>query len=106
MSEFTKVCTLDDLTPDSGVAALVNDKQLALFYIDGDVYAVDNFDPLGKAYVMSRGFCGDLGGELMCASPLQKEHYSLRTGECLDKEGVSIPVYETKVEDNTVYVKV
>lgn len=106
MSEFTKVCTLDDLTPDSGVAALVNNKQIALFYMDGDVYAVDNYDPLGKAYVMSRGFCGDLNGELMCASPLQKEHYSLRTGECLDKEGVSIPVYETKVEDNTVYVKV
>ena len=106
MKKWTQVCHLKDLIPDSGLAALVNGQQIALFYIDDVVYAVDNYDPIGKAYVMSRGFCGDLNGELFCASPLQKEHYSLHTGQCLDKEGISIPVYETKIENDMVYVNI
>ena len=106
MSDFVKVCAVEDLIPDSGLAALVGDTQVALFYMDDEVYAVSNQDPLTKAFVMSRGFCGDLHGELMCASPLMKEHYNLRTGECMDKEGVSLPVYEAKIEDGSVFVKV
>lgn len=106
MSEFTEVCSVASLVKDAGVAALVEGEQIALFYIDGDVFVVSNYDPIGKAYVMSRGMTGDLKGNLMVASPLQKQHYSLKTGECLDVEGVSIPVYEAKIENNTVLVKV
>ncbi|WP_040728267.1 nitrite reductase small subunit NirD [Thiomicrorhabdus sp. Kp2] len=105
MSEFIKVCITDDLVKNSGVAALVNDVQVALFYLNGEVFALNNYDPIGKAYVMSRGMVGDLRGELMVAAPLQKQHYSLRTGQCLDVEGVVIPIYETKVEDNQVFIK-
>lgn len=105
MSEFIQVCRTDDLINNSGVAALVEDVQIALFYINGDVYALNNFDPIGKAYVMSRGMIGDLKGELMVAAPLQKQHYSLTTGICMDVEGISIPVYDSKIENGNVFVK-
>ena len=105
MSEFVKVCSTDDLVSNSGVAALVNDTQVALFYINDKVYALNNYDPIGKANVMSRGMIGDLKGELMVAAPLQKQHYNLKTGVCMDVEGVSIPAYETKVENSLVFVK-
>ncbi|QCU90233.1 nitrite reductase small subunit NirD [Thiomicrorhabdus sediminis] len=105
MSDFIKVCNLDDLIKDSGVAALVNNVQVALFYIGDEVFALNNFDPIGQAYVMSRGMIGDLKGQLMVASPLQKQHYNLQTGECMDIEGVQIPTYESKIEDSAVWVK-
>lgn len=106
MSDFVQVCGLSDLVKDAGVAALVNEQQVALFYLNDQVFALNNYDPIGKAYVMSRGMIGDLKGEYMVASPLKKQHYSLTTGECMDVEGVAIPVYETKVEDGLVLVKV
>ena len=105
MSEFKKVCQLSDLITNSGVAALVEDQQVALFYVDDTVFALSNYDPVGKANVMSRGMVGDLNNELMVASPLQKQHYSLRTGICLDDETISIPTFETKIDNQSVWVK-
>lgn len=105
MSEFIKVCSTKDLVKNSGVAALVKDTQIALFYINEQVFALNNYDPIGKANVMSRGMIGDINGKLMVAAPLQKQHYNLQTGECFDIEGVSIPVYETKIENENVFVK-
>lgn len=106
MSEFIEVCAVDDLVKDAGVAALVDGKQVALFYIDGQVYATSNYDPVGQAYVMSRGMTGDRGGELTVASPLQKEHYSLVSGVCLDNEALRIPVYPAKVENDGVWIAI
>ena len=106
MSEFVKVCAKQDLVKNSGVAALVKGEQIALFYINDTVYALSNYDPVGKAYVMSRGMIGDLKGQLMVASPLQKQHYNLETGVCMDVEGLSIPVYEAKLDGDQVLVKV
>lgn len=106
MSEFVNVCAKQDLVINSGVAALVNGEQIALFYINDTVYALNNFDPIGKAYVMSRGMIGDLKGNLMVASPLQKQHYNLETGVCMDLEGVSIPVYPAKIDGDQVLVQV
>jgi len=106
MSEFIQVCKVENLVKGAGVAALVNGVQVALFYIDEQVYALNNYDPIGKANVMSRGLIGDLKGHLMVASPLQKQHYDLKTGICMDVEGISIPVYTSKIENDTVYVNV
>lgn len=105
MSEFKKVCQLSDLITNSGVAALVGDLQIALFYVDDTVFALSNYDPVGQANVMSRGMVGDRKGELMVASPLQKQHYSLNTGVCLDDEAISIPTFETKIENEIVWIR-
>ncbi len=104
MNDFVKVCSTNDLVKNAGVAALVDGVQVALFYIDEEVFALDNFDPVGKAYVMSRGMIGDLKGELMVAAPLQKQHYNLKTGVCMDIEGLSIPTYPAKIENDQVFV--
>ena len=105
MSEFVEVCSVDQLVKNAGVAALINETQVALYYINDEVYALNNYDPIGKAFVMSRGMIGDLKGEMMVAAPLQKQHYSLKTGQCLDVEGVSIPTYQAKLENGRVFVK-
>lgn len=106
MSEFIKVCAIEDLIKDAGIAALVEGIQVALFYVDDQVYALNNEDPIRKANVMSRGMTGDRGGVLTVASPLHKEHYSLVSGQCLDVEGVTLDTYETKLEAGMVWVRV
>lgn len=104
MAEFIEVCGVNDLIADSGVAALIKGEQIALFYIGQQVYAVGNLDPIRESNVMSRGMTGDADGELYVASPLHKERYSLISGECLDKEGFSLPVYPSKIDEEKVWV--
>ena len=107
MSTWIDVCALHDLQPDSGVCALVAGQQIALFYLHktGEVFAVSNFDPIGKANVLSRGMIGDLGGEPMLASPLYKQHYSLRTGQCFEYGDTKIATYPVRIDSNRVAVK-
>lgn len=103
MSEWIIVCQVDDLEPDSGVCALVDGRQVAIFYIPKiqAIYAVDNYDPIGKANVLSRGMIGDIQGEPVVASPLYKQHYSLKTGVCLEDESVRIGVYDVRIDENS-----
>jgi len=107
MSVWIDVCGLDDLQPDSGVCALVAGKQIALFSFSktGEIFAVGNYDPIGKANVLSRGMIGDLGGEPMVASPLYKQHYSLRTGICFEYGDIKIDTYPARIDNNRVAVK-
>lgn len=104
MSNFTKICALSDLITDAGIPALLDGKAIALFYVNEQVYALSNYDPIGQANVMSRGMVGSIKGELVVASPLYKEHYSLVSGKCLEKPEVALTVYVAKVEDGAVWV--
>lgn len=104
---WVKVCDKNSIAPDTGVCALVNGHQVAIFYsrqLD-ELFAVGNYDPLGKAYVLSRGLIGSQGERFCVASPLYKQHFDLRTGECLEEEGVSIPTYELKLEGDWISVR-
>jgi len=50
--------TIDDLVANSGVCALVNNQQVAIFYVPQNkegVFAISNYDPIGKANVLSPG---------------------------------------------------
>ena len=102
---YTDVCALNDITPDTGVCALVNGQQVAIFrpVSSGKLYAVGNYCPAGKANILSRGILADIKGQLTVASPLYKQHYVLETGECLE-EDISIPTFKVKVENNRVFV--
>ena len=99
-----KVCSLDEIVPDTGVCALVGGEQVAVFRIGEQVFAVGNHDPFSGANVLSRGIVGDLNGELVVASPVYKQHFSLLTGRCIEDETVSVPVYRASVQGGEVFV--
>lgn len=102
------ICALGDLIEGAGVTALVDDEQIALFYLpdaaEPGIFAIGNHDPIGDAPVLSRGIVGDVDGELVVASPLYKQHFSLTRGVCLEDEAVSVPVYRTLVSDGHLYL--
>ena len=88
LTTMTLVCGIDRLVPERGVAALVGAEQVALFRVsDREVLAVQQRDPYTGAHVMSRGLVGTRGDRLTVASPLHKQVFDLRTGECLDAGG-------------------
>jgi nitrite reductase (NADH) small subunit len=101
----TVVCRYDVLLPERGVAALIGSVQIALFRThDGSVFATGNQDPFSGANVMSRGIVGSRGDVQTVASPMFKQVYDLRTGQCLDDPTVSLPVYPVEIVDGQVLV--
>ena len=108
MAHWQDVCSVDDLQPDSGVCALVEGLQVAIFYMPKDkaVYAINNYDPFGCANVLSRGLIGDINGQPVVASPLYKQHFNLQTGVCLEDETVTIPAYPVRIENGSVQVSI
>ena len=97
-------CSVGDILPDSGVCALVNGRQVAIFRVGDGVFALDNFDPFSRANVLSRGIVGDLKGELVVASPVYKQHFSLVTGRCLEQPSVEVPVYQVQLQGERIFV--
>lgn len=101
------VCTLKDLVAGSGVAALIDGEQVAIFYLPDEettLYAIDHHDPIGNAHVLARGIIGDIDGELVVASPLYKQHFSLSTGRCLEQDA-SVRVWPIRCEGDSVLIK-
>ena len=101
---WTKICTLSQILPNMGVAALVDGKQVAIFRVGEKLYAVSNYDPFTKANVLSRGIVGSKGERLTIASPLLKHKFYLETGEYLEDPSVKLPTYSVKVEAGEVYL--
>lgn len=104
---WTTLCNQTDLVPYSGVAALHNNEQIALFYLPGEeneVFALSNHDPVSNANVIARGLVGDIDGKLMVASPLYKQHYDLRSGECLDAGGNALKSWAVRLREGVVEV--
>ncbi len=106
MTKWIDICASDDLQADSGICALVEGQQVAIFYASKDktVYAIDNYDPFGKVHVLSRGLFGDIKGEPMICSPLYKQHFSLLTGACFEDNTVKNKIYPIRIENNRVEI--
>lgn len=105
-NRLVPVCQLDQLVPFQGTAALVDEQQVALFRVPGrGVFALQNWDPIGKAFVLSRGIVGDVKGKLCVASPLYKQHFCLKSGSCLEDEGVNLTIWQTEIVDGMVNIR-
>lgn len=109
-TKWFTACSSDDLVTDSGVAVIIEDKQIALFFIPcqienkNKVYAVDNFCPVSSANVISRGIVGDTAGEVVVASPIYKQHFSLINGQCIEDENFALNVYPAEISNGQVRI--
>ena len=99
-----RICSLNEILDNSGVAALVRGEQVAVFRVGKNVYAIGNRDPFSGANVLSRGIVGDIKGELVVASPVYKQHFSLLTGQCIEDPSVTVPVYRAQVEGADIQI--
>lgn len=103
---FQKVCKLEDIIPGTGVCALVDGKQVAVFRPTDteEVYAISNTDPYFQSNVLSRGLICQHQGELWVASPLKKQRFNLVTGVCMEHEQFNVKAYKARVVKGAVEV--
>jgi nitrite reductase (NADH) small subunit len=95
---WTAVCAATDILPDTGVCALVEGVHVAIFRVgqEATLYAIDN--------VLSRGLVGSLGDRIVVASPLYKNHFDLRSGECLEAPEHSVRAHAVREHEGRVLV--
>jgi nitrite reductase (NADH) small subunit len=99
MAEFVKVADLSDLGPGACKAVEAGGKTIALFNVEGTVYALDNTclhqgGPLGE---------GMLEGEVVTC-PWHMWEYNVRTGEKVENPELKVATYEVRVEGNDIKV--
>ena len=105
VSTWVEVCAVSSIPSEGGVAALVHGQAVAVFRThDGSVFAIGNVDPFSGASVLSRGIVGSRGDAPVVSSPMYKQAFDLRTGQCLDDPSVSVPSYDVAVMDDHVRV--
>ena len=104
MSNWITICKNEDVIAGTGVCALHQGEQVAIFKLfnTGSLHAVSNYDPIGDANVMSRGIVGSIGDKLVVASPLYKQHFCLETGRCLEDESQQLKTYEVRLKDDVI----
>ena len=103
-SHWIRVCKVDDIRPFSGVSALVLGRQVAIFRMRADFYAISDYDPFSASYVLSRGHVANHEGVAKVSSPVYRQSFSLITGECLDDPSVRLPTYPVRVLDGVVHI--
>lgn len=104
MSNWISICKDEDLIPGTGLCALLNGEQVAVFKLakDQSLFAVSNYDPIGEANVLSRGITGSIGDAVVVASPLYKQHFNLQSGECLEEPEHKLKTYQVRVENGEI----
>ncbi|WP_259337772.1 nitrite reductase small subunit NirD [Colwellia sp. RSH04] len=107
--DWVAICQLSDIAKNTGVCAEFNGEQVAIFHLyskalgeESEIKAVGNYDPFGKANVLSRGLITEKENSYRIASPLLKQEYCLTTGKCLQDESIVIPTYKARVKDSVV----
>ena len=109
LDNWTAICTLDEIVPDTGVCALLGGRQVAVFRVGDDaprVFAIDNYDPNSQAAVLSRGLVGSIGERIVVASPIYKLHFDLQNGECLEAPAQSVASYPARIDGGQVWVAI
>ena len=101
MSEFVRALALSELSPGQCVEVSVGGKPVALYNVDGAIYATSNTclhrgGPLGQ---------GALDGQAVLC-PWHAWSWDVTTGENTANGTLKMACYEVKVEDGQVYVKV
>jgi len=100
MIVFTTVARADDIPPQTGLQARVNGRQIAIFNVDGNFFALDGLcphrgAPLGQGTVVEKTvFC-----------PLHAWQFDLKTGACLDRPDKPVRTFPVRVVDGQVQVR-
>lgn len=107
IDDWVSVCEIDDLNPGTGVAVSLGGDQVAVFKMQKNnaIYAISNYDPIGKVNVLSRGITGSIGDQVVVSSPLYKQHFNLLTGECLENPDATIKTYPVRVQNDKIQLQ-
>ena len=98
--EYTRICSINDLKEHEGKRFFSEDKDIALFKIKGEVFALSNQCPHLHTTQIYDGFIED--GCVVCT--IHGWMFNLRTGKTTEG-GRGLISYETKIIGNDIYVR-
>ena len=101
MADFVKVASASDLKPGENKVVNVNGTDVALFNVDGELFAISN-TCLHRGGPLGEGF---LEGDVVTC-PWHGWRYNVKTGENAMLPTAKVPTYQVKVEGNDVLVAV
>jgi len=102
--EYIPVAKLSDLTPGSMMHVDVQGEEIALFNVDGEIYAIGNVCTHAYTHLTEGDFYEDMRGWVV-ECPLHGSQFDVTTGEA-----VSLPAtgnagkYDVKVVDGEILV--
>jgi chlorite dismutase/nitrite reductase/ring-hydroxylating ferredoxin subunit len=99
---WAEVCLLEDFAPGERKVAYLDGQQVALFNIDGELYALSNRcsharGPLSEGSIEA--------GECTVTCPWHYARFDLKTGQVVDGVAAApVPVYTVEVRDGMIYI--
>ncbi len=99
MSEFVKVGQVNEIAVGSSKKVEVNGKEIALFNIGGEFFAMDDTCP-HRGGPLSEGFIDDK----VVNCPWHGWQFDVTSGECLTAPDACQTKYEVKVEGNDIHI--
>lgn len=100
MPEFIEAARLDQIPLGTGTTVKVADKEVAIFNVDGDVYAIDDSCAHAGASLGS----GKLSGRIVTCRA-HGLRYDVTTGQ-VTTGGFGVPSYPAKVVDGKILIAV
>jgi 3-phenylpropionate/trans-cinnamate dioxygenase ferredoxin subunit len=98
---WVRVAALAELADDTPLAVRLGDIPIALYRLDGRIYAIDDVCTHAFA-LLSQGFIE--GGAIEC--PLHQACFDIATGRCLSGPAtVDLRIYDAKVDGGEVLVR-
>ncbi len=101
MAQFVKVASLSELAAGTCKAVEVSGKSIAMYNVNGTVYATDNAclhqgGPLGE---------GTLEGDIITC-PWHMWQYNVRTGENLEDSLLKVDTYPVRISGDDIEVEI
>lgn len=97
------LCRKSDVREDYPHAAQVDGREIGIFLLDGQYYALDNLCPHAEAR-LSQGFIEE--GQVEC--PLHEARFDLRNGRCThmpEYGGAGVGSYAVRVQGEDIQVQ-
>ena len=101
LSEYTKICGFEEIKETEGKRYFVNNTEIAIFRVDGEIFALNNICPHQHSALIYDGFIEE--GCVVC--PAHGWMFDLRTGK-LPAGGKGLDTYPVRVLDGVVYARV
>ena len=100
-NEFIKACKLSDLVEGEGKRLIIEDVDIAVFKVNGKVFALSNVCPHQHTRLIYDGFIEN--GFVIC--PLHGWQFNLESGS-MPTGSKGLDTFETMIKDDEIYVKV
>jgi nitrite reductase (NADH) small subunit len=99
MANWTRIARLEECPAGSAIERVAGDRVLAIFHVDGAVYALDGVCPHQGGPLGEGQLCGAI---VTC--PWHGWQFDVRTGQHQLSPRITQPRYEARVEDDWILV--